>query len=30
LGGLAGSLLVISSTMPLLDRLTRPEDVRME
>jgi hypothetical protein len=30
LGGLAGSLLVIASTMPLLDRLTRPEDVRME
>jgi hypothetical protein len=29
-GGLIGSLLVISSTMPLLDRLTRPEDVRME
>jgi hypothetical protein len=29
-GGLAGSLLVIASTMPLLDRLTRPEDVRME
>jgi predicted lysophospholipase L1 biosynthesis ABC-type transport system permease subunit len=30
LGGLVGSLLVIASTMPLLDRLTRPEDVRME
>jgi predicted lysophospholipase L1 biosynthesis ABC-type transport system permease subunit len=30
LGGLVGSLLVIASTMPLLDRLTRPENVRME
>ncbi|MGH3733797.1 MAG: FtsX-like permease family protein [Acidimicrobiales bacterium] len=30
LGGLAGSLLIIGSTMPLLSRLTRPEDARME
>jgi hypothetical protein len=30
LGGLVGALVVIALTMPLLDRLTRPEDVRME
>jgi hypothetical protein len=30
LGGLIGSLAIIGSTLPLLDRITRPEDARME
>ena len=30
LGGLVGSLATIGSTLPLLDRITRPEDARME
>jgi hypothetical protein len=30
LGGLVGALAMIASTMPLLDRITRPEDARME
>jgi len=30
LGGLAGSLAIMGSTLPLLDRVTRPEDARME
>ena len=30
LGGLVGSFAIIGSTMPLLDRITRPEDARME
>jgi hypothetical protein len=29
-GGLAGSLAIISSALPLLSRITRPEDARME
>jgi hypothetical protein len=30
LGGLVGSLAIIASTLPVLDRITRPEDARME
>ena len=30
LGGLIGSLAIMGSTLPLLDRVTRPEDARME
>jgi len=30
LGGLVGSLAIIGSTLPLLNRITRPEDARME
>jgi len=30
LGGLVGSLAIIGSTLPLLSRITRPEDARME
>jgi hypothetical protein len=30
LGGLVGALAMIASTMPLLDRITRPEDARVE
>jgi predicted lysophospholipase L1 biosynthesis ABC-type transport system permease subunit len=30
LGGLVGSLAIIGSTLPLLDRITRPEDARLE
>ncbi len=30
MGGLVGSLLIMGSTLPLLDRVTRPEDARME
>jgi predicted lysophospholipase L1 biosynthesis ABC-type transport system permease subunit len=30
LGGLIGSLAIISSALPLLSRITRPEDARME
>jgi hypothetical protein len=30
LGGLVGSLTIIGSTLPLLNRITRPEDARME
>ena len=30
LGGLAAALLVIGSTLPLLDRITRPENARVE
>jgi hypothetical protein len=30
LGGLLGSLMIIGSALPLLDRITRPEDARME
>jgi hypothetical protein len=30
LGGLAGTLTMIASTTPLLDRATRPEDPRIE
>jgi hypothetical protein len=30
LGGLLGSLAIISSALPLLSRITRPEDARME
>jgi hypothetical protein len=30
IGGLAASLGIIASTLPLLDRITRPESVRNE
>ena len=30
LGGLAASLVIIASTLPLLERTTRPESVRAE
>jgi hypothetical protein len=29
-GGLVGALAMIASTLPLLDRSTRPQNVRME
>jgi hypothetical protein len=29
-GGLVGSLAIIASALPLLSRITRPEDARME